>query len=129
MKKKILSATFVVAMMAVAGYNVYMNQAKAGMSELALANVEALADDGETNQPNTCGTEKEDIDDREPCQMDNGGYSEGFVGIIYSETTGTDDKYLTGMSGILYTCLSTEGEDVDTVEEYKCGENELSGLF
>lgn len=47
MKKKILSATFVVAMMAVAGYNVYMNQAKAGMSELALANVEALADDGE----------------------------------------------------------------------------------
>ena len=47
MKKKILSATFVVAMMMVAGYNVYMNQAKAGMSELALANVEALASNGE----------------------------------------------------------------------------------
>ena len=43
MKKKILSATFVVAMMAVAGYNVYMSQAKADMSELALANLEALA--------------------------------------------------------------------------------------
>lgn len=44
MKKKILGATFVVAMMAVAGYNVYMSQTKFEMSELALANVEALAD-------------------------------------------------------------------------------------
>ena len=40
MKKKILGATFVVAMMAVAGYNVYMSQTKFEMSELALADVE-----------------------------------------------------------------------------------------
>ncbi len=44
MKKKILSAMFAVAIMAIAGFNVYMNQTKKGMSELALANVEALAD-------------------------------------------------------------------------------------
>ncbi|MBR6590027.1 MAG: hypothetical protein IKK67_06115 [Bacteroidaceae bacterium] len=53
MKKKILSATFVVAMMAVAGYNVYMSQAKADMSELALANLEALA--GVENGPSYTG--------------------------------------------------------------------------
>ena len=47
MKKKILSATFMVAMMAVAGYNMYLNQTKNRISELALANVEALANDGE----------------------------------------------------------------------------------
>lgn len=47
MKKKILSTTFVVAMMAVAGYNVYMSLTKENMSELALANLEALANDVE----------------------------------------------------------------------------------
>ena len=47
MRKKIFSATFVVAMMAVAGYNVYMSQTKYEMSDLALANVEALANNGE----------------------------------------------------------------------------------
>lgn len=44
MKKKILSAAFAVAIMAIAGYNVYMNQEKNNLSELALANIEALAD-------------------------------------------------------------------------------------
>ena len=43
MKKKILSAMFAVALMAVAGFNVYMNQTKSNFSELALANIEALA--------------------------------------------------------------------------------------
>lgn len=51
MKKKILSAMFAVAIMAVAGYNVYMNQTKNGMSELALANIEALAYDSEWEHP------------------------------------------------------------------------------
>ncbi|MBR6589503.1 MAG: hypothetical protein IKK67_03420 [Bacteroidaceae bacterium] len=45
MKKKILSAMFAVAIMAVAGFNVYMNQTKSNFSELALANIEALAND------------------------------------------------------------------------------------
>ena len=44
MKKKILGATFVVAMAAIAGYNTYVNQTKVEMSDMALANVEALAD-------------------------------------------------------------------------------------
>ena len=43
MRKKFLTAAFAVAIMTVAGFNVYMNQAKSEMSELALANVEALA--------------------------------------------------------------------------------------
>lgn len=49
MKKKILSATFVVAMMAVAGYNVYAEQANNKKANMILANVEALASDGEFN--------------------------------------------------------------------------------
>lgn len=47
MKKKILSAMFAVAIMAVAGYNVYMNLMKDNLSDLALANIEALANDTE----------------------------------------------------------------------------------
>ena len=45
MKKKILSATFVVAMAAIAGYSTYVNQTKVEMSDMALANIEALAQD------------------------------------------------------------------------------------
>lgn len=51
MRKKILGATFAIAIMAVAGYNTYVSQTKKSMSDLALANVEALAADGEGGTP------------------------------------------------------------------------------
>lgn len=54
MRKKILNATFAVAIMAVAGYNIHMNQPKIEMSELALANIEALAEVENPNCPNGC---------------------------------------------------------------------------
>ena len=47
MKKNILKATLVAAFGLIAGFNVYNSQKSDVMSELALANVEALADDGE----------------------------------------------------------------------------------
>ncbi len=43
MKKTILGATFIVAFGFVAGYGVYASQQKVEMSDLAMANVEALA--------------------------------------------------------------------------------------
>ena len=45
MKKNILKATLVAAFGLIAGFNVYNSQKSDVMSELALANVEALADD------------------------------------------------------------------------------------
>lgn len=45
MRKNILSTAFAVVIMAIAGYNVYLNQTKSNLSDLALANIEALADD------------------------------------------------------------------------------------
>ena len=47
MKKKVLGVIAVVAVAAIAGYNVYNLQNDVNLSNLALANVEALADDGE----------------------------------------------------------------------------------
>jgi len=44
MKKNILKATLVAAFALIAGFNVYNSQKPEGMSDLALANVEALAD-------------------------------------------------------------------------------------
>lgn len=41
--KKVIKLTFVAAFVAVAGYGVYTNQTSNVMSDLALANVEALA--------------------------------------------------------------------------------------
>lgn len=43
MKKKLISAAFVVAIALTAGYNVYNSQYKEALSDLALDNVEALA--------------------------------------------------------------------------------------
>ena len=54
MRKKILSATFVIAMAAIAGYNTFVNQTKVEMSDMALANVEALADGGEGTPASYC---------------------------------------------------------------------------
>ena len=43
MKKNILKATLVAAFALITGYNIYTSQKSDGMSDLALANVEALA--------------------------------------------------------------------------------------
>ena len=45
--KKMIKIAFVAAFAAIAGYGVYANQKTDVMSDLALANVEALADGGE----------------------------------------------------------------------------------
>ena len=50
MKKNILKATLVAAFGLIAGFNVYNSQKSDVMSELALANVEALADDAESGE-------------------------------------------------------------------------------
>lgn len=127
MRKNILSATFVVAMIAVAGYNVYVNQTKTNMSELAFANIEALAvPEGEIVQ--TCGTHYESINDKSKCEGDN-SYSEGMVGIEHSKTTGTESKYCKGFSGFIYVCTSPTGTYRDDVKEYECGEDEFSNIF
>jgi hypothetical protein len=44
MNKKILMATVVVAIMAISGWNISQNKSKMALSDVALANVEALAD-------------------------------------------------------------------------------------
>ncbi len=46
--KKMIKIAFVAAFAAIAGYGVYANQKTDVMSDLTLANVEALADGGET---------------------------------------------------------------------------------
>ena len=45
--KKVIKLAFVAAFVAVAGYGVYANQTSDAMSDLALANVEALANSRE----------------------------------------------------------------------------------
>lgn len=50
--KKIVKIAFVAAFAAIAGYGVYANQKADAMSDLALANVEALADGEYPPSPN-----------------------------------------------------------------------------
>ncbi len=57
MKKNILKVTLVAAFALIAGYNVYTSQkSDVEMSDLALANVEALADGRETSDEFTKST-------------------------------------------------------------------------
>ena len=55
--KKVIKLAFVAAFVAVAGYGVYANQTSDAMSDLALANVEALAsgESSTTNRYQTMG--------------------------------------------------------------------------
>ncbi len=50
MKKKIMGLIAIVAIVAVAGYNIYVSQSNVKLSDLALANVEALASSCEESQ-------------------------------------------------------------------------------
>lgn len=54
MRKKILGATFVVAIAAITGYNTFVNQTKVEMSDMALVNVEALANNDEIKYGDAC---------------------------------------------------------------------------
>ncbi|WP_288361125.1 NVEALA domain-containing protein [uncultured Bacteroides sp.] len=47
MKKKLMGLIAIVAVAAVAGYNIYTSQSNVKLSDLALANIEALADPSE----------------------------------------------------------------------------------
>ena len=53
MKTRIMKATLAVAFIAVAGYTAYNSQKEVELSDLAMANVEALAG-GEWDGDNTC---------------------------------------------------------------------------
>ena len=48
MKKKMMGIIAIVAIAAVTGYNVYVSQSNAKLSNLALNNIEALADNEDT---------------------------------------------------------------------------------
>ena len=50
MKKKLMGIVTIIAIAAVAGYNVYASRSNVKLSDLALANVEALADSSEGSQ-------------------------------------------------------------------------------
>jgi hypothetical protein len=51
MKKKMMGIIAAVAVAVVAGYNIYASQSNVKLSDLALANVEALANNNEWDTP------------------------------------------------------------------------------
>lgn len=53
MRKKLFAALAVAVVAVVTGYNVYSSQKSTTLSDLALANVEALANSGETDDRGT----------------------------------------------------------------------------
>jgi len=70
MNKKILKVVFASAFALVAGYSVYASQQKVEMSDLAMANVEALAG-GESGTVKCCP------DPGDECKLSSGDILEG----------------------------------------------------
>ena len=101
MRKKIFSATFVVAMVAIAGYNTYVNQNKNEMPDLALANVEALAGP-EGEEIVTCGTGSKPFNNMIKCPACK--VFCGLSGTEFFKTIGYDSKYKYGKDLDLYYC-------------------------
>lgn len=120
MKK--LFGTIAVAAALFAGYSAYETQNSVNLNDVALANVEALAENSGENDGVTCGTKSEMVDDTSLCQGDNPNQS-GFIGIVYSKTTGNDKQYSEGMNGILYNCTRSDGTPINSVRTHKCNEN------
>ena len=58
MKKKISGIVAIVVLAMIVGYNVYTSQKNTNLSDLALANVEALANNGEGDAAITCNQSK-----------------------------------------------------------------------
>lgn len=120
MRNKILYAVLVIAIIAVSGYNMYLAQTKEMMTDLTLANVEALADEDDGDDYETCGTHEKLVDDTLPCPNSNGKF--GRKGTEYSKTTGISRTYKTGFNGTYYRCSHPETENVDNIKEYPCNE-------
>lgn len=70
MKKKILGIIAVVAIAAIAGHNIYTSQNDVKLSDLAMANIEALAQSSESSDGNC-----EPSDSRECCVCNNIHYT------------------------------------------------------
>lgn len=73
MKKKLISAAFVVAIALTAGYNVYNSQNKVALSDLALDNVEALASGESDSGPDWNGFERVHRDNGDCCRRSSWG--------------------------------------------------------
>lgn len=120
--KKIFSAMVVVAAL-LAGYSAYSGQNSNELTDIALANVEALAQSSGDNYEITCATKTEEVDEKATCQSDETNLKL-FVGTIYSRTNGPKQSYYKGRRGKEYSSrVDLEGTDINDVETKKCSEN------
>ena len=103
MKKHLITATFAVAIAAMAGYNTYLSHVEDGMSDMVLENVEALADDTENNKKDSyCRTDEVLVDYTYKCFH---GGKVGFAGTIFSCVKGGLETECTeGEKGKSYEC-------------------------
>ena len=119
--KKIFSAMVVVAAL-LAGYSAYSGQNSNELTDVALANVEALAQSNGDNDEITCGTHTEEVNEKETCQSEDTNHKL-FVGTIYSRTNGPKQFYYKGRIGKEYSSRDDlEGTDINDVETKKCSE-------
>lgn len=118
--KKIFS-TMAVAAALFAGYSAYSGQNSNELSDVALANVEALAQSNGDNDEITCGTKMVDVDEKSTCQSDSDNL-ELFVGVLCSRTSGPKHHYEKGRKGRLYSSrFDSIGKPVEP-ETKKCSE-------
>ena len=117
MKRKILFGIVTMAIAAVAAWNINISSQTNGMSDLSLANVEALADpenegDGEGEGGKKCKQLTSSVYDQELC---GSGYLKSYrIGVSYSCGKGEGSSCKSGFVGT-YTDCSGKSTNVDNL--------------
>jgi hypothetical protein len=120
MKKKIFGGIAIVAIAAVAAFNVNLSKQSNGLSGISLANVEALAD-GDQNQSKTCGEDSKYGNNKEMCSTNPVKYVTK-TGITYSKKKeGSLTSYRDGFEGTIYNeCAPFNQETKYTATTKNC---------
>lgn len=119
MKKNILYTAMALSVAAVGGYNVYLSQTVENLSELTLANVEALAQNDDDKKKQTCDTGSKPTGLPPKCPLCK--EKAGPEGIDYFRIEGDYTSYKSGFEGTYYYC-ACNGHDFEecTAEIKSC---------
>lgn len=114
MGKNFFAAMIAVVVAAFASYNMYQSQNTVALSDLALANVEALANDSETGKDRKCIQIFEFVYDQEMCNTNPVRYStrSGTSYSLIKDINGTLSSGKSGFEGtIINECASNPSDE------------------
>lgn len=117
MKKKSVSIIAVFVLAVVTGFNVYIAQNNTQLSDLELANIDALTNT-EAAKPKMCNSTPTPVNTVIDCP--DGVNRSGFQGVKFVQTVGNLPTYRVGSVGTAFYCSYPFKESYDNTEVKTC---------